>query len=134
MSTFEIKFYFLFHSVLLASAKQRCHYYSIMSAYPDGLIPFGPNANCTLEICPLEWSIFRYQPSIPANVLFIAIFGVLLAAHVIQGIWYRTWGYMASMMSGCALEIVGYVGRIMLNRDPFNFNAFLMQIGELIRF
>lgn len=99
-----------------------------MSQYPDGLIPFGPDANCTLELCPVEWSVFQYQPSIAANATFIAIFGLLMAIHVVQGAWYKTWGYMACMVSGCVLEIVGYVGRIMLHSNPFDFEAFLIQI------
>ncbi|PSN67380.1 parasitic phase-specific protein PSP-1 [Corynespora cassiicola Philippines] len=95
---------------------------------PDGLIAFGPDANCTLDTCPLEWSIFRYKPSIPANGLFIGIFGLLLAVHALQGWWYKKWAYMACMVAGCILQIVGYVGRLLLHGNPFDFDAFLIQI------
>ena len=105
------------------------------SQWPPGrewieLIPFGPNANCTLALCPLTWSVFQYQPSIAANVTLLAIFGVLLLLHAAQGIKYRAWGYMSCIIAGCVLQIVGYGGRIMLHDNPFDFNAFLMQISK----
>ncbi|KAJ4291612.1 hypothetical protein N0V90_009507 [Kalmusia sp. IMI 367209] len=96
---------------------------------PNYLIPFGPSANCTLEICPLEWSVFRYQPSIPANATILAMFGILFLVHTVQGIWYKTYAYMGCILAGCVLQVVGYVGRIMLHDNPFDFNAFLMQIS-----
>ncbi|KAJ4254424.1 hypothetical protein NW762_010022 [Fusarium torreyae] len=99
-----------------------------MSTLPNGLITFGPDANCTLDICPLEASILRYQPNIPANAVFIAVFGLSMAIHAFQGIKMRTWGFMLSMMAGCILEIIGYVGRLIIHNNPFDFNGFLMQI------
>ena len=101
-----------------------------MATEQEGLIPFGPDANCTLELCPLEWSVFQYQPSIPANATLAAIFGLLLFVHLVQGIWFKTFGYMACMSVGCVLQIVGYVGRIMLHDNPFDFNALMMQISK----
>lgn len=97
---------------------------------PPNLIPFGADANCTLDLCPLEWSILRYQPSIPANALFIGLFGLGMVIHLGQGIYYKTWTFANCMAAGCILEIVGYVGRLMLHDNPFSFEAFLMQISE----
>ncbi|KAJ4009691.1 hypothetical protein NW766_008812 [Fusarium irregulare] len=71
-----------------------------MSRLPNGLISFGPDANCTLDTCPLEASILRYQPSIPANAVFAGVFGLSLIIHAFQGIRMRTWGFMASMIAG----------------------------------
>ncbi|RBR23256.1 uncharacterized protein FIESC28_03998 [Fusarium coffeatum] len=99
-----------------------------MSRLPNGLISFGPDANCTLDTCPLEASILRYQPSIPANAVFAGVFGLSLITHAFQGIRMRTWGFMASMIAGCILEIIGYVGRFIIHDNPFDFNGFLMQI------
>ncbi|KAI8284824.1 Glutamyl-tRNA(Gln) amidotransferase subunit A [Colletotrichum sp. SAR11_57] len=99
-----------------------------MSRLPDGLIAFGPNANCTLELCPIEWSILQYRPSVPASAIFISLFAIALVGHAIQGIRSRTWGFMGSMISGCILEIVGYIGRLLIYDNPFNFEGFLMQI------
>ncbi|KAF4997801.1 hypothetical protein FGRMN_3595 [Fusarium graminum] len=99
-----------------------------MSTLPNGLVTFGPRANCTLDTCPIEASILRYQPNIPANAVFISVFGLSIVIHAFQGIKMRTWGFMASMMAGCILEIIGYVGRFIIHDNPFDFNGFLMQI------
>jgi hypothetical protein len=101
-----------------------------MSGYPNGLVPFGPRSNCTLDLCPVEWSVFQYRPSIAANATFVAIFGLLLAVGIFQGIRYRTWGNMACIAAGNILQIIGYIGRILLHKNPFGFNEFLIQISE----
>ncbi|KAF5648327.1 phospholipid-translocating ATPase [Fusarium sp. NRRL 52700] len=95
---------------------------------PDGLISFGSDANCTLELCPLESSILRYQPNVPANAIFIGVFGLSMALHIFQGIKMKTWGFMTSMMAGCILEIIGYIGRLIIHDNPFDFIGFLLQI------
>ncbi|KAG5764466.1 hypothetical protein H9Q72_007436 [Fusarium xylarioides] len=95
---------------------------------PGGLISFGSDANCTLELCPLESSILRYQPNLPANAIFIGAFGLSMALHIFQGIKMKTWGFMASMMAGCILEIIGYIGRLVIHDNPFDFIGFLLQI------
>ncbi|KAM0608681.1 hypothetical protein ACHAP0_007795 [Verticillium nonalfalfae] len=51
-----------------------------------------------------------------------------MALHIIQGVHYKTWTYASCMAAGCILEIVGYVGRLILHHNPFSFEAFLMQI------
>lgn len=98
---------------------------------PNGLITFGPKANCTLEICPVKYSILQYQPSIPANAFFAAMFGLTMLIHLYQGIRGRTYGFATSMACGCILEILGYIGRIMLHNNPFTFIGFLLQISML---
>lgn len=105
----------------------------IMATSDDVLISFGPSANCTLDLCPLEWSVFGYLPNVPANATFIAIFGLLLIAHLIQGIRYKSWIYMSCVAAGCGLEVAGYAGRLMLHENPFDFDAFLVNLGMHIQ-
>ncbi|KAF7537719.1 hypothetical protein G7Z17_g12794 [Cylindrodendrum hubeiense] len=95
---------------------------------PNGLISFGPSANCTLDLCPLEYSLLRYQPNVPSTIVFMVVFGLSTLAHTWQGVRTKTWGFMVSMISGCILEIIGYVGRMIIHDNPFDFNGFLMQI------
>ncbi|KAK1511086.1 parasitic phase-specific protein PSP-1 [Colletotrichum costaricense] len=95
---------------------------------PNGYKSFGPKANCTLEVCPLEASLLRYRPSVPVNGTFIGLFALAMIIHTIQGLRSKNWGFMASMIGGCLLEIVGYVGRLILNDNPFSFGGFLLQI------
>ncbi len=100
---------------------------------PNGLIAYGPDANCTLtgpDICPVDASVYQYRPSLPGNSVFIALFGIALIFQLIQGLKYRTYAFTTLMVTGCISEIIGYVGRIMLYYDPFSFNGFLMQISE----
>lgn len=85
--------------------------------------------NCTLATCPIDWAMVQYQPSVPANSLFIAIFGLLLAVQLGLGIWTRTWTYLVAMVCGLILEVIGYIGRVMLHDNPFNFDAFLMLVN-----
>ncbi|KEY69105.1 hypothetical protein S7711_10188 [Stachybotrys chartarum IBT 7711] len=95
---------------------------------PDGLIGFGPEANCTLDICPIEWTVYQYRPSLPANSVFIAFFATGLLTHVYLGYRWRSWFYMTFMVLGCLFAIIGYAGRLMLYDNPFAFTGFLIQI------
>ncbi|KAH8890295.1 parasitic phase-specific protein PSP-1 [Thozetella sp. PMI_491] len=95
---------------------------------PDGLIAFGSKANCTLDLCPVEASILTYQPSIAQNVAIIALFFVSMLIHIGQGIRWRSWDFMSMVCIGVIDEIIGYGGRLLYNKNPFSFNAFLIQI------
>ena len=101
---------------------------------PNGLISYGPNENCTLtsgpQYCPVDVSVFEYRPSIAANSVFIALFGVALAIHLALGIRYRTWAFLFAIYFGCACELIGYGGRILMWKNPFSFPGFLMQGSE----
>lgn len=81
---------------------------------------------CTLDTCPISMNIIRYQPNLPGNVFFATIFGLILFAHVGFGIWYKTWSFLIVMVCGLTLEIVGYVGRILLHNDPSSFTYFVL--------
>ncbi|CAK7266886.1 hypothetical protein SEPCBS57363_002318 [Sporothrix epigloea] len=101
-----------------------------MTILPDGLIAYGPDANCTLAICPVEWSILNYQPSIAASAVFIALFAIAIVVHAYEGFrWRQTLGSFAvPMILGLIDEIIGYIGRIIMHGNPFSFNGFLIQI------
>ncbi|PKS08148.1 hypothetical protein jhhlp_005424 [Lomentospora prolificans] len=99
-----------------------------MDMLPDGLIAFGPAANCTLDICPIEASLLRYQPNTPSTIVFLVVFALSMIVHTYQGVRTKAWGFMASMISGCILEIVGYIGRLIIHSNPFSFEGFLIQI------
>ncbi|KAF6821035.1 parasitic phase-specific protein psp-1 [Colletotrichum sojae] len=103
-----------------------------MSSPPPPLPPyvviFGPDGNCTLDLCPIEYSLYKYRPNLAVNVLFLALFAVAGAIHVFLGIRWRSWWFMSFMLAGCLSEIVGYVGRILMHANPFQFAAFMLQI------
>lgn len=95
---------------------------------PGGYVVFGPQANCTLDVCPVEWSVYKYRPSIAANSVFIALFGISIALHAVLGFRWRQWNFMVLMIFGCIVEIGGYAGRLVLYNNPFSFGGFMDQI------
>lgn len=84
--------------------------------------------SCTLATCSITCAQVEYLPSVPGNAIYLAIFAILLVAQIGLGAWYRTWGFLVGMIGGLVLEIVGYVGRLMLHSNPFDFNAFLTYV------
>lgn len=82
--------------------------------------------NCTLSTCPIEAAYVEYQPNVPGNAIFMGVFGLLLIGQIGLGFMYRTWSYMVPMVAGLILEVLGYLGRIMLHNNPFNFDSFLL--------
>lgn len=80
---------------------------------------------CTIETCSLKYANFEYVPNLPGNIIFLVIFGVLVVPQIFFGVKYKTWGYMAGILGGLLLEIVGYVGRVQLHYNPFKFDPFL---------
>jgi hypothetical protein len=95
---------------------------------PDNLVIFGPDANCTLALCPVEWSVYQYRPSLAANITFIVLYAIAMGTHLVLGIKWKQWFYMSFMMIGCLFEIIGYIGRIIMHNNPFNFGGFMVQI------
>ncbi|KAL8801578.1 MAG: hypothetical protein Q9182_004364 [Xanthomendoza sp. 2 TL-2023] len=91
-------------------------------------VVYGPDANCTLALCPAELSVYQYRPSLAANTSFLVLFGIAMIIHLVIGIKWRSWFFVICMFWGCVCELLGYGGRIILWQDPFSFTGFLMQI------
>jgi hypothetical protein len=90
---------------------------------------FDNNVICTLQTCPLACAQVTYVPSLGGNVTYLVIIAFLAIAHLILGIKYKTWGFVVGMTCGLFLEVIGYIGRILLHNNPFDFNAFLMFVS-----
>ncbi|KAI1326083.1 RTA1 like protein-domain-containing protein, partial [Xylariaceae sp. FL0255] len=89
---------------------------------------FGPHETCKLNTCPIEFSIFRYRPSLAANTVLLALFFILFLIHLAIGIRTKGKSVPAVICVGCLLEVIGYVGRIMLWINPFGYIGFVLQI------
>lgn len=74
---------------------------------------------------------FMYLPTVPGNAIYAAIFGIYIIAQLFLGFKHKTWGYMVAMVTGLILEVIGYVGRILLHSSPFNNNDFLIYLVTL---
>lgn len=90
---------------------------------------FGPHANCTFELCSTAWSAYGYRPDLGANIALLVTFIVALLAHVVLGVWWRQWYFMACMICGCLDEILGYAARVWMYYDLWSFKAFMIQAG-----
>ncbi|KAF2019773.1 putative sphingoid long-chain base transporter RSB1 [Aaosphaeria arxii CBS 175.79] len=85
--------------------------------------------SCTLDTCPLALSYWGYRPSLAANILFTVLFGISTILFIGQGVLSRRFlGFTIAMVSGCALEVIGYIGRDLSYYNPFAENPFLIQI------
>lgn len=62
---------------------------------------------CTKQTCPVSYSVYGYQPSIPANAFFLAGFALLAAFQLVQGLRWRTWFFGTVMVLGSMGEAVG---------------------------
>lgn len=87
-----------------------------------------PTELCTLQTCSIAQAQLTYDPSLAGNVLFAALFGLLLSIQIILGIYYRTWAYTIGMVGGFGLELCGYIGRIQMHYNPFIETPFFMYI------
>jgi len=74
-------------------------------------------------------SFWDYRPSLAANSVFLALFSSsLLGFIVVYAITRRTTAFTFALLSGCTLEILGYLGRILSWYNPWRETGFLLQI------
>ncbi|OBT91738.2 hypothetical protein VE01_10229 [Pseudogymnoascus verrucosus] len=78
--------------------------------------------------CPADGSPLGYAPNLAASIAFLSLFAVSLIAHVVWGIRYRTWTFMVCMVLGSMTEVIGYVGRVFMHKNPYNLSTFLVQV------
>jgi len=91
-----------------------------------------PLDSCTSQTCSLKYGEVQYDPSFAANVAYMILFVVLLLAHLVLGIFYRTWGFVVGIVCGLVLEVVGYAARIGLHNNPFDFNMDIVILYVLL--
>ena len=76
--------------------------------------------SCTLATCPIQSSFYNYVPSLAANVTFLTLFSFSLVCFILQVALSRRFiGFSIALISGCIIEVLGYVGRIMSHHNPF---------------
>ncbi|KAI2149589.1 Envelope glycoprotein gp160 [Ophidiomyces ophidiicola] len=83
---------------------------------------------CTLETCPVENSLFGYRPSLAANVAFLVLFGMCALVQVVELVRWRRYSFSVLIIFGGICEVIGYAGRIMLYKNPFSQDGFLIQV------
>lgn len=71
---------------------------------PGGFIAYGPDTNCTVELCPVEWSILGYEPSLGANAAFVVLFAIAAVVHTVERPLWKKWRFTVCMILGCLDE------------------------------
>lgn len=96
--------------------------------------PKGDFRQC-LEVspeCPVDATLYGYTPVLGANVFFCALFGACFITTVITGIITKTWTYTLALGLGTFLEMAGYIGRVIMNDNPWSQPGFKLQICCLV--
>ncbi|PGH15839.1 hypothetical protein AJ79_02220 [Helicocarpus griseus UAMH5409] len=83
-------------------------------------------------LCPVEATTLGYYPNLGANAFFCACFGLFFLVAFVIGVWKKTWTFTFAVTGGCALECLGYGGRIMLHQNPWSQEGFKLQIVTII--
>lgn len=121
----------LFHLAARAVDENGIDPDNIQTNTTDPLIIAMSRKYCKLDTCPMEWATIDYRPNIAGNAVYMAAFFILFFAQLWFGYRSRTWKFMSTMALGILGEIVGYIGRIMLNQNPFIMNNFLINLIPL---
>lgn len=88
-----------------------------------------PLTDCTIETCAITTSYYYYRINLAANVVFLTLFAISLAGFLgTYALTRRGFAFTLAMVSGVALEVVGYVGRIQSYKNQWVQEGFLMQI------
>ncbi|KAI1372916.1 RTA1-domain-containing protein [Hypoxylon crocopeplum] len=67
-----------------------------------------------------------YEPSLAGNVGFLVLFAVLIPLTLALGIKYRSSIFATTIATGLALEVLGYIGRVLLHNNPTERSAFIL--------
>ncbi|KAJ5231912.1 uncharacterized protein N7469_006500 [Penicillium citrinum] len=84
------------------------------------------------EYCPVEATTYGYYPNFGGNVFFTVFFGVLGICQLGLGVYFRTWTFMIALGIGALMEMAGYIGRVLMNDNPWSAPAFKLQIVCLV--
>ncbi|OWZ44968.1 hypothetical protein C356_03229 [Cryptococcus neoformans c45] len=77
-------------------------------------------------------SPYGYTPTEWVTIVFIVLFSVSGALHLVQATIFKYWIVFPTIAVGIALEIIGWAGRYWSNRNILYNPPFLMQIITLI--
>ncbi|KAM3080870.1 hypothetical protein ACMFMG_004829 [Clarireedia jacksonii] len=97
-------------------------------------MPHHDSQNCTsiTPSCPVEYTIYGYTPSLGFNAFFLAYFTLFSLIHLILLPRYKTYFYSITLIVGCLGEVTGYIGRVLMNHNPWSSIGFQIQISCLI--
>ncbi|OGM43818.1 putative RTA1 domain protein [Aspergillus bombycis] len=83
-------------------------------------------------LCPVEATTYGYYPNYGGNIFFTVFFGLCGVFQLGFGIYFRSWTLMVALVVGTFLEMAGYIGRVLMNKNPWDGGAFKLQIVAII--
>ncbi|KAI1416242.1 RTA1-domain-containing protein [Hypoxylon sp. FL1857] len=89
------------------------------------------SSDCASSHCSRVF--ITYEPSLAGNVVFLALFAVLIPLTLALGIKYKSSVFATTVSTGLALEVVGYVGRVLLSNNPtYRSDFVLFLVGTIL--
>ncbi|KAL5120739.1 Mitochondrial import inner membrane translocase subunit Tim17-A [Pleosporales sp. CAS-2024a] len=84
----------------------------------------------TWDACGIDYSSFAYRPNKHVNMAFAILFALSTLLFLAQGIVMKKncLGFTIAMLTGCAIEVAGYVARVLAYDDMYSDGPFLSQI------
>ncbi|PIG83675.1 RTA1 domain protein [Aspergillus arachidicola] len=83
-------------------------------------------------LCPVEATTYGYYPNYGGNIFFTIFYGLCGVFQLGFGIYFRSWTLMVALVVGTLLEMAGYIGRVLMNKNPWDGGAFKLQIVAII--
>lgn len=86
---------------------------------------------CNTNSCPE--AIYHHEPSVAGNAALLALFALLIPSNFILGIKYQSSAFATTVITGLALEVMGYIGRLLLVQYHQDKNALTVaQVGTIL--
>ncbi|KAE8354034.1 RTA1 like protein-domain-containing protein [Aspergillus coremiiformis] len=83
-------------------------------------------------LCPVQATTYGYYPNYGGNIFFAVFYGICGLFQLGFGIYFRSWTLMLALAVGTFLEMAGYIGRVLLNKNPWDSGGFKLQLVALI--
>ncbi|KAK6089029.1 RTA1 like protein [Seiridium cupressi] len=91
------------------------------------------SGDCGTDSCSYD-GFLQYEPSLAGNVVLLAFFAILIPIAIFLGIRYQSLIFSATLVTGLLLEVVGYIGRVLLTSSTNAYKAefVLSQLGTIL--
>jgi hypothetical protein len=90
------------------------------------------SGDCSRDSC--SHGFLEYEPSLAANLTLLVLFAILVPLAFFLGIRYHSSIFSATIITGLFLEIIGYVGRVLLAQSDngSRVDFALSQLGTIL--
>ncbi|KAI5923183.1 RTA1 like protein-domain-containing protein [Camillea tinctor] len=82
------------------------------------------SVDCNTSNCSRVF--LTYEPSLAGNAVLLGLFVVLIPITLVLGSRYRSSVFATAVATGLALEVMGYIGRVLLHGSPNSRGDFII--------